>query len=83
MAVTTSAELSATMNAYADSHPERCRCTPYREFSACCAEWFGPSPDPDEVLTSEFVEYWMDVVTGDIDLNGDTPPNWPPATRSE
>jgi hypothetical protein len=83
MAVTTLAELSATMNAYAASHPERYRCTPYREFFTCCAEWFGPNRNPDTILTSEFVEYWMDVITGIIDLDGDMPPNWPPATRRE
>jgi hypothetical protein len=79
----TLAELHRTMEAFATSHPEGRRCTPYRQFIDCCTEWFGNSGDGDTVLDAEFVDYWMDVITGVTDLDADNPPNWSHPTEDK
>ena len=79
----TLAELHKTMEAFAASHPHGRHCTPYRQFVDCCVEGFGSNPDGDTVLDAEFVDYWMDVITGVIDLDADNPPNWPHVTEDK
>jgi hypothetical protein len=49
-------------------------CTQYRPFADTCTEYFGGDADGSVELAEDYVEFWMDVLTGVIDLDSESPP---------